>query len=226
MRKSLGDKRREITPEGIDRILAQYDAFEASSTSKVFDGQEFGFSRLTVERPLRLQFQMTEARILAFGERFSHLFRAIQKLFAHFAEETHNDWNKVWASCQKQLKGTIPAWSAPEKKAFREVFTIAHPAAEPVIKNKNDPHPFEPDANLRDAENVPLKDDITEFFLREVLPHVPDAWIDETKTKIGYEINFNRHFYQPRTRESLREIDLKLKKSESRIMELLMGVTK
>ena len=225
MRKSLGDKRREITPESIDRILAQYDAFDETATSKIFQGREFGFSRLTVERPLRLRFQMTEENRFAFVERFPHLHRAIEKLAECFVDEAHDDWNEVWARCQKQLKGTLPAWSAPEKKAFREAFTVSHPDAAPVIKNNRDPHPFEPDANLRDAENVPLGESISDFFAREVWPHVPDAWIDESKTKVGYEINFNRHFYQPKIRESLEEIDLKLKKSEARIMKLLTGVT-
>ena len=60
----------------------------------------------------------------------------------------------------------------------------------------------QPDTSLRDTENVPLSEDIEEYFKREVLPHVPDAWIDHDKTKVGYEIPFNRHFYVFKPRAS------------------------
>ena len=85
-------------------------------------------------------------------------------------------------------------WKATEQKLFRSVFTQKDPEAEPVAKGGRD-EGYEPDADLRDFENVPLKDDIDAYFEREVRPHVPDAWMDRSKDKVGYEINFNRHFY-------------------------------
>jgi len=83
----------------------------------------------------------------------------------------------------------------------------------------------EPDPDLRDFENVPLKEDIDAYFRREVLPHVSDAWMDRTKDKVGYEINFNRHFYRYTPPRRLEEIDADLKKAEDEIVRLLREVT-
>jgi type I restriction enzyme M protein len=84
---------------------------------------------------------------------------------------------------------------------------------------------FEADPDLRDFENVPLKEDVDEYFRREVLPHVPDAWMDRTKDKVGYEINFNRHFYCYTPPRPLEAIDADLKQSEEKFMRLLKEVT-
>jgi type I restriction enzyme M protein len=83
----------------------------------------------------------------------------------------------------------------------------------------------EPDSELRDYENVPLKEDIGEYMKREVLPHVPDAWVDESKTKVGYEINFNRHFYKYTPPRSLEKIEADLKQIEKEIAGMLEEVT-
>ena len=101
---------------------------------------------------------------------------------------------------------------------------IEVPEAEPVAKGGRDGG-FEPDPDLRDFENVPLKEDIGSYFEREVRPHVSDAWIDHSKDKVGYEINFNRHFYKYTPPRPLREIDADLKQAEDEIMRLLRDVT-
>jgi type I restriction enzyme M protein len=82
-----------------------------------------------------------------------------------------------------------------------------------------------PDASLRDTENVPLKEDVRAYFEREVLPHAPDAWIDETKTKVGYEIPFNRHFYVFKPPRALSEIDAELKVVTDRILGMIAGLS-
>ena len=82
-----------------------------------------------------------------------------------------------------------------------------------------------PDANLRDSENVPLHEDVETYFKREVLPHCPDAWIDHEKTKVGYEIPFNRHFYVFKPPRPLEEIDAELKVVTAKIMEMLGGLS-
>jgi type I restriction enzyme M protein len=87
-------------------------------------------------------------------------------------------------------------------------------------RNKGEP---QPNSDLRDTENVPLSQDVDSYFEREVLPHVPDAWIDQEKTKVGYEIPFNRHFYVFKPPRSLEEIDADLKGVTARIMEMLGG---
>ena len=82
-----------------------------------------------------------------------------------------------------------------------------------------------PDARLRDCENIPLTEDVDAYFAREVLPHVPDAWMDRAKDKVGYEINFNRHFYRYTQPRDLEKIDADLKTSEEEFMRLLKEVT-
>ena len=84
---------------------------------------------------------------------------------------------------------------------------------------------FEPDPALRDFENVPLAEDIDAYFEREVLPHVPDAWMDRTRDKVGYEINFNRHFYRYTPPRPLEDIDADLKQAEEKIIRLMREVT-
>ena len=103
-------------------------------------------------------------------------------------------------------------------------YTQRDPDTKPVATGGRD-EGYEPDAALRDFENVPLKDDIDAYFEREVRPHVPDAWMDRSKDKVGYEINFNRHFYKYTPPRPLEEIDADLKKAEEEIMRLLREVT-
>ena len=150
MRKSLGSKRKELGEGDIKRIVNLYGEFEENEYSKIFDNADFGYSTITVERPLL------------------------------------DEQGKV------------------------------------VTDKKGNP---KPDAKLRDTENVPLKDDIKAYFKREVLPHVPDAWIDEDKTKVGYEVPFNRHFYKYVPPRPLEVIDAELKAVTSEILALLSEVT-
>jgi len=119
-------------------------------------------------------------------------------------------------------------WKAAEHKLFREVFTQKDPEAEPVLKNGPGTlrvEEYEPDPALRDFENIPLKVDIDDYFHREVLRYEPDAWMDRTKDKIGYEINFNRYFYRRTPPRSLEEIDADLKGTEKEILKLLGEIT-
>ena len=156
MRKSLGNKRNYLTDENIREITRVYGEFENKGISKIFDTQDFGFRKITIDRP---------------------------------------------------------------------------PAPGKTVKVKKGQKTYDPD--LRDTENVPLKEDINEYFEREVKPHVPEAWINEEirdekdgkAGKVGYEINFNRYFYVFKPPRPLEEIKADLKAVESRIMELLGKVT-
>ena len=130
MSKSLGDKRNELSEKHIEDITKLYGDFEENENCKIFDNKDFGYSKVTVERPVT-------------------------------------------------KKGKI------------------------VLDAKGNP---KPDSKLRDTENIPLKEDIKEYMEREVLPHVPDAWVDEKKTNIGYEINFTKYFYQYKPLRSLADI--------------------
>lgn len=131
------------------------------------------------------------------------------------------DWNAVWNRIEDLLHERKSRWKSTEQKLFRSVFTQKDPEAQPVGRDGG----YEPDSDLRDFENVPLKDDIDAYYEREVRPHMPDAWMDRSKDKTGYEINFNRHFYKYTPPRPLEEIDVDLKRAEEEIMRLLREVT-
>ncbi len=234
MDRSQGDKRRKIgegkAPEGEKRkdepdqiadIVRLYGRFETNEKSKLFDNEDFGYTRVTIERPLRLRYQMSVEDKARFLDAAPHLLDDIQAIDKALGRDPHLDWNKVWASIEKLLKKAGLRWKVPEEKLFRTVFTMKDAKGAAVKKGSG----FEADADLRDFENVPLKEDIDAYYRREVLPHVPDAWMDRTKDKVGYEINFNRHFYKFTPPRKLAEIDADLKKAEDEILRLLREVT-
>ncbi|OPY64689.1 MAG: putative type I restriction enzymeP M protein [Syntrophorhabdus sp. PtaU1.Bin050] len=229
MRKSLGDKRRMIgngeegTPNQIDDIVKHYSEFVDSDISKIFDNQDFGYTRVTVERPLRLRYRMTVEDKARFLDACPHLLDDVQAIDMEVGREPMGDWNAVHGRILDLLHKRRSSWKKAELKLLRDVFTRKDPEATPVKKEKETG--FEPDTDLRDFENIPLKDGIDEYFKREVLPHVPDAWMDRSKDKVGYEINFNRHFYKYTPPRPLEEIDADLKKAEEEIVRLLREVT-
>jgi type I restriction enzyme M protein len=234
MRRSQGDKRRKIgegpalegddradEPDQIADIVRLYGAFTPGEKAKVFDNADFGYTRVTIERPLRLRYQMTVEDKARFLDAAPHLLDDVQAIDKAFGRDPKLDWNAVWAGIEKLLRKRDSRWKAPEEKLFRSVFTVKDPQGAPIKKGSG----FEPDADLRDFENVPLKEDIDAYFNREVLPHVPDAWMDRAKDKAGYGINFNRHFYKFSPPRKLAEIDADLKKAEDEILRLLREVT-
>ena len=131
----------------------------------------------------------------------------------------------MWAHINDMLHENGSRWKATERRLFRSVFTEKAPDAEPVFTGARNGG-YEPDPALRDFENVPLKDDLDTYFGREVRPHVPDAWMDRSQDKIGYEINFNRHFYQYMPPRPLGIIDAELNQAEAEIARLLREVAK
>jgi type I restriction enzyme M protein len=128
---------------------------------------------------------------------------------------------KFDARLTKALDKTGLNLSAPLRKAVLSVMSERDEKADICLDANGDP---EPNAELRDYENVPLKEDIHAYFGREVRPHVPDAWIDESKAKVGYEVPFNRHFYVFKPPRTLDEIDADLKGVASRIVTMLEGL--
>src|SRR5690554_1121527 len=228
MRKSLGSKRHYITEEQIDQIVRLYGRFEETPTSKIFANDAFGYRRITVERPLRLNFQASPERIEKVREE-----RMIDKLDEdareHLIEALQSiDSGELFMSRPrflKALKKTMEAHEiklrAPERNAILKALSEQDPDAD-LCKKKGKP---EADTSLRDYENVPLGESIYEYFEREVRPHVPDAWIDEDKRDeldgevgiVGFEIPFNRHFYVFEPPRPLEEIDRDLKACTDRI---------
>ncbi|MBN8586505.1 MAG: SAM-dependent DNA methyltransferase [Ignavibacteria bacterium] len=235
MTRSLGNKRNEISNEHISEIVNLYTDFEEAEYCKIFDNTDFGYHRITVERPLRLNFQTTQERIdkLWMQTAFDHLKLGFKG--KKFEIKVTEEGKKLQYDIIKAIK-LIPEdklFKNREKfvKTLNEVFEQANiKLTGQVIKailnalsekdetadicTDKDGNP-EPDPDLRDYENIPLKDNIQRYFEAEVLPHVPDAWIDHTKTKIGYEINFTRYFYKYQPLRSLVEIRADIIKLEN-----------
>ncbi len=222
-RRSLGDKRRHLSGGQIAEIVRLYGRQADGETSKTFDNVDFGYTRVTVERPLRLRYQMTLEDKARFLDACPHLLDDVQLIDKELGREPQNDWDAVWRQIEDVLHSRESRWKAAERKLFRSVFTQKDPDAEAVVAGGRDGG-YEPDPGLRDFENVPLKDDVDAYFEREVHPHVPDAWMDRSKDKVGYEINFNRHFYKYTPLRPLEEIDAELKQAEEEIMRLLREV--
>lgn len=226
MRRSLGDKRRKIgdgtdgEPDQIAEIVREYGQLKSTERNKIFDNADFGYTRVTVERPLRLRYQMDADRKARFLDACPELLDDVQEIDKQLGRKPLPDWNEAWKRIADVLDERGSKWKAGEQKLFRSVFTEKDPEAKPVRVGKG----FELDPDLRDFENVPLKENIDKYFEREVLPHVPDARMDRTKDKIGYEISFNRFFYSFTPPRDLDKIDADVKKSEEEFMRLLKEI--
>jgi type I restriction enzyme M protein len=312
MRKSLGNKRNKIgdrdenEPDQIGEITRIFGNFRDGETrkftidakektlvvSKIFDNADFGYHKITVERPLRLNFQVTEERIarleeesgfrnlatsgkksekirleeIELGKSRQEEIRQLLRVFAAKHREPHSRATKQEAasgapsvtpakagvqSRPKSLDAGLhrhDAEAAPRLYKDRKTFIddlktldnergVRLTAAElkavvnalgerdetAEICRDRDGNP-EPDPELRDTETVPLKESVDEYFKREVLPHVSDAWIDESKTKVGYEIPLNRHFYRYEPPRPVEEIEADIKTLENDILALLKEV--
>lgn len=236
MRKSLGSKRQYMTEEHINELVRLYGQFAASGISKIFPTQAFGYRRITVERPLRLNFQASSERIAKVLQEKpiqkmdsaaqQQLEQALQTLDA---SELHRNREQFSKLLKKVLAAQAISLSTPEQKAVFSALSERDPEAD-ICTVKGQP---EADPDLRDNENVPLGESIYDYFVREVKPHVPDAWIDETKLDeldgqvgiVGYEIPFNRHFYVFQPPRPLAEIDADLKACTDRIKLMIEGLS-
>lgn len=238
MRKSLGDKRKMIAPEQIAELTRIYrDALDiaadpdhpAHGKVKVFANSDFGYRRITVERPLRLRFELTEEALdkLASAAPIRKAYsdtNDFRKLLQPLVGSVWQAKTDAIAALKDAVVGAGEPWptGAPFAKLLRDALGVRDPKGELQLV-KGEP---EPDLELRDYENVPLDEDVEEYLTREVLPHVPDAWIDHSKMKVGYEIPFTRCFYVYTPPRPLEEIDAELKALEAEIQELLGEVTK
>jgi type I restriction enzyme M protein len=228
-KRSLGDKRRHITASQIAEIVQLYGRQADGEMSKVFDNTDFGYTRVTVERPLRLNGvepnrAYTPKEIKALKESLDREENAppvIKKI--HEKNTAPDPLHGLFPINAGQAQGPAPTGSVPSlcvPSVSVPSVVGAAPRGRPIAVVE-----YEPDSDLRDFENVPLNDDIDAYFDREVRPHVPDAWMDRRKDKVGYEINFNRHFYKYTPPRPLEEIDAELKQAEEEIMRLLREVT-
>ncbi|MPX97529.1 SAM-dependent DNA methyltransferase [Salinivibrio sp. VYel6] len=233
MRKSLGSKRKYLTEENINDLVRLYGAMEETQNSKVFPNEAFGYRRITIERPLRLNFQASEARIAQLDEEktlqklnaevFDQLKQAIQHIDADTLFTNRDNFTKA---LNAQLKASGIKLTAAQLKAVLNALSERDSDADICTDKKGN---AEADTSLRDYENVPLTENIDDYFTREVKPHVPDAWIDESKRDeqdgevglVGFEIPFNRHFYVFEPPRPLEEIDADLKLCTDKIKQMI-----
>jgi len=247
MRKSLGNKRHEVCEDQRDEITRLYGNLDENEHVRIFDNDDFGYRRITVERPLKLNFAVTEERLsrvkkakpftnlatskkrkdtkaakaeIAEGIKLQKaILSALESLDLKNVVKNREEFVEMMSGAFKEAGIKVPAALF---KAILMALAERDETADICTDSKGNP---EPDPELRDYENVPLKKDVDEYMKREVLPHVPDAWIDESKTKIGYEINFNRYFYKYTPPRPLEEIEADLKKIEKEIADMLAEVT-
>lgn len=209
LRKNLGQKNCELRPEHITRIVETYQDFAETEYSRLFDNDAFGYDKITVERPLRLAAQISDERIAAFKEatpeKFHSLPTALRMLFGSDLCLDHIAFRAKWEGYLKSNKVKLDKQATV---AIQSAFVWKDEAAAPVVKKRlpDGTVQYEPDADLRDTESVPLSEIIAEYFEREVKPFVPDAWIDYDKTVRGYEISFTKVFYKYQPLRSLSDI--------------------
>ena len=265
-RKSLGDKRRDIPQDkeaDILKLLAKFQdgetrmivvdgAEEEVVVSRVYPTTKFGFRKITVERPLRLNFQASAERIARIEEEraFQALAQSKKRGAAALREEEEGRTqqeairaflrslpDRVFTSradfsavLDKAAKKAGYKLGAPTRKAILSALSERDEKAEICADEDGRP---EPDPELRDTESVPLDQDIHEYFEREVAPHLPDAWIDQSKLDpkdgkvglVGYEINFNRYFYRYKPPRALEEIEADIREVEADIVTMLADLT-
>ena len=249
MRKSLGNKRKQISDDQITELTRLYGAFEEGPRVKIFPNESFGFLRITVERPLQLRWEITDDTLAAVtaDKKVAKLVKAplgdvlLDKLRTNHGATYHTE-KTVKAVVRDALVSVIGDKPAALVKAVTAALAVRDPDAAVITDRKGNP---KPDPRLRDNENVPLPpkrvtfeadptarlDTIeyqtatNDYLQTEVHPYVPDAWHDPTKTKTGYEIPLTRHFYTYTPPRPLHQIDAEIKTLETEIQALLAEVT-
>jgi type I restriction enzyme M protein len=208
LRKNLGEKNCELSADDINAIMRAFLAFEADTEhSKVFDNAEFGYSKVVVERPLRL------AGVA--GSKSGRAYLASEIRALKLANEREESAEPIIKRIHRPATASDPI----------------HGLFEAVIDGKRRVVEYEPDPELRDTEQIPLTeptgewaDGVEAFIRREVLPYAQDAWADETKTKIGYDISFTRHFYKPTPLRALDEIRADIRALQEETEDLLAEI--
>jgi type I restriction enzyme M protein len=239
MRKSLGDKRKQISPEQIDEITRLYAEFSEGEKVKIFPNETFGYQRITVERPLRLRWEVTDKTLgcLADTKQWGKLSDAERKeVSARLQELTGTS-----TTDRAEMSGKLGALPKTVQKQIWDMLAVKDLEAPVVTDRHGEP---QPDSELRDNENVPLpsipvswETDPTErlasleygsavedYLATEVLPYVADAWVDHDKTKIGYEIPLTRYFHECVRPRPLATISSEIKALEIEVQQLLAEV--
>ena len=246
MRKSLGEKRKRISRGQLADIVRLYGDFKPGEHVKILPNESFGAMRITVERPLRLRWEVTEETLAAVASD-----RKLARMDAAEREQLVSalaDFTGLSGTDREALAVKLgPVFARfdltrAQETAVWDALAVRDPEAPAITDRRGDPLP---DPELRDHENVPLPEDavayeadptarlesaeyraaVRDHMEKEVLPYVPDAWVDHDKTKVGYEIPLTRHFYVYKPPRPLEEIDAEIKELEREIQDLLAEVT-
>ncbi|MBH0050969.1 class I SAM-dependent DNA methyltransferase [Pseudoalteromonas sp. SWYJZ19] len=236
MRKSEGNKRREISRKQMEQIVVDYDSFENahSKSVKVFKTTDFAYRKIAIKRPLRAKIILAEDKILALAEvkAFDKLTDVQQNAWLDFFNKNLGEYDYSHLFEVVKSHNNLEGFGRTAKAlatAFTNHFMVRDENCEAILDASGN---VVPDSTLNDNETVPFGKDIEDYFNEEVLPHVSDAFIDYSIRDsrdgevgvVGYEINFNRYFYEYVPPRSLKDIDNDLKASETRIQELLEEV--
>ncbi|KXH86788.1 class I SAM-dependent DNA methyltransferase [Sporosarcina sp. HYO08] len=253
LRKNLGNKNCEFTPEIRKQIVEMLINFDENEQSKVFDNEEFGYHKITVERPLRLSIDLAKEKLDDFEriceqQKETALMSVIYAVAKKFQYTTITDFNlfvKELRNVAKELNAKLPAKrinliknhlayiDEEAEKVIRKIHKAGKVEANPLyglFETTLDGKPciveYEADSDLRDTEQIPLLHEggIEQFFTDEVISFVPDAWIDDSKTLIGYELSFTKYFYKPVQLRSLDEIAADIKTLEAETGGLLQEI--
>lgn len=226
MRKSLGEKRRYLTDDQIAEVTRLHGALEEGDQVKLVPNEQFGYRTITVDRPLRARWQVDaetwagvedDKPVAKLGDGREAVVAALESMPAGaFADE---------AGCRAAIRDALVAGGEAKPapgllKSLVARCLTRDPDLDPIRDKKG----VVADPDLRDTENVPLTDDVADYLDREVLPHVPDAWVADPAGKVGYDIPFTRLFYKYTPPRPSEEIKAELREREKRIRELLEEV--
>lgn len=253
LRKNLGKKNCELSEDDIKKICDLFLSFKETAESKIFSNEALGYSKVLVERPLRFSVDLSSANINRFGQLCKEaddepLAKMVQRLSKTIGSGPHMDFNifmeavgndasehnvKMTTKRQRFLESELAKKDENAKPVIKKIHKHGQVEANPIeglfavkINGKEQVVEYEPDTDLRDTEQIPLLEEggIEAFFRREVLPYVPDAWIDIKSTKIGYEVSFTRYFYKPQQLRTLEEIRTDIEKIEKESDGLLRSI--
>ena len=239
MRKNLGSKRNLIPDESINKIVNTYIEFKKGENVKIFNNEDFGYTKITVERPKQLNYCVNNQRIenIYSYKKFKELSESknkdpeiklqqeeegekLQKAIINALKTIGNDTYRDWDEFESLVKEALNEFDLKPSfiRNIIEKLSEHDGEAEYVTDSKGEP---KPDKNLRDTEKIPLTQNIDRYFEDEVLRYYPDAWYDSSKDKIGYEINFTQYFYTYEPPRELDEIDADIADITAKIQELL-----
>lgn len=239
MRKNLGNKRNYLSEENIEKIVELYNRFEQNKYCKIFDNEELGYTKVIVERLMQLNYQVNEERLenlysttvfikltesknknLELKLEAEEKGKKKQQEIIDALKKIGNHLYKNWDEFEAKVNEALKVFNLDSNFIKNIILALSeHDDSADYVRDKKGNK--QPDTNLRDSEKIPLRQDIEEYFEREVKPYYPDSWLNRKKDEIGYEINFTKYFYEYKSPRPLEEIEKDIKEITAEIQELL-----